>query len=1009
MLGDSTFGDVPFSTANLPPVVSGVGNRRRRVICGGSDLMQWLKQSTAFTSIVGPILDSTGVEYASAVIGDLSITKNGTTAAMASAATLTYISNGYYTLVGTTGNSDTAGRLDITCNKSTYQMPQKTFTVLVATVFDALVTNATTAAGGLGDIQRMAGTALTGRDIGASVLLSNGTGTGQLKLASGYVAMTWADVASPTTALALTGTTISATQKVDVDTIKTNPVVNAGTVTFPTTATLASTTNITAGTITTVTTVTNQLTAAAIATGAWTDTTAGDFTTALSVGKSIMNGVTLGTGLTVARCTLTDTLTTYTGNTVQTGDSFARIGATGSGLTSLAPSSTALSTAQWSNALATNLGTTNTTVASNLDATVSSRLASASYTAPTNLTAAQIATGVWTDTTSGDFTTALSVGKSIMNGVTLGTGLTVARCTLTDTLTTYTGNTVQTGDSFARIGATGSGLTSLAASSTALSTAQWTNTLATNLGTTNTTVASNLDAAVSSRMATYTQPTGFLAATFPATVASTTNITAGTITTVTTVTNQLTAAQIATGVWQDSTAGDFTTANSIGKSLYNSFTAGTSVFTVAALANAPVTAAGPSAATIATAVWTDTTASDFTTALSVGKSVMNGVTLGTGLTVARVTLTDTLTTYTGNTVQTGDSFARIGATGSGLSSLAPASTALSTVTWTGTLATNIGTTNTTVASNLDAAVSSRGTSTLTQTQVTGGAYSVQSASCVLGDARIANLDGTVTSRMATYTQPTGFLAANFTTGIPISGDLSATMKTSVTTAATAATPVVTISGVISTLSALNTSLSSTHGAGSWATATGFSTLVAADIVSNGAITTASGAVSSVGNVTQLGGSNVVHTLGKLWVLDSSGNAIAPASATTAIQAKTDNLPSDPADESLIIAATDAIMGRLGAPAGASVSADIADLPTNAELATALGTSDDATLAAVEVLRKLLRADHYIDNSVVPWALVYMQEGTGGIGAGVELFRKQLKSVTGSNLVSTDTVVGQAKT
>lgn len=38
--------------------------------------------------------------------------------------------------------------------------------------------------------------------------------------------------------------------------------------------------------------------------------------------------------------------------------------------------------------------------------------------------------------------------------------------------------------------------------------------------------ATNLDATVSGRMATYTQPTGFLAATFPATVASTTNITA---------------------------------------------------------------------------------------------------------------------------------------------------------------------------------------------------------------------------------------------------------------------------------------------------------------------------------------------------------------------------------------------------------------------------------------------------------------------------------------------------
>jgi hypothetical protein len=97
-------------------------------------------------------------------------------------------------------------------------------------------------------------------------------------------------------------------------------------------------------------------------------------------------------------------------------------------------------------------------------------------TVTNQLTAAQIATGVWQDTTSGDFTTALSVGKSVMNGVTLGTGLTVASVS----------------------GSVGSvtGLT-----------------------------ASNLDATISSRMATYTQPTGFLAATFPATVASTTNIT----------------------------------------------------------------------------------------------------------------------------------------------------------------------------------------------------------------------------------------------------------------------------------------------------------------------------------------------------------------------------------------------------------------------------------------------------------------------------------------------------
>ena len=47
---------------------------------------------------------------------------------------------------------------------------------------------------------------------------------------------------------------------------------------------------------------------------------------------------------------------------------------------------------------------------------------------------------------------------------------------------------------------------------------------------------------------------------------------------------------------------------------------------------------------------------------------------------------------------------------------------------------------------------------------------------------------------------------------------------------------------------------------------------------------------------------------------------------TAITTKTDALPTDPADESLIIAATDAIMTRLGAPAGASVSADVAGVP-----------------------------------------------------------------------------------
>ncbi len=74
--------------------------------------------------------------------------------------------------------------------------------------------------------------------------------------------------------------------------------------------------------------------------------------------------------------------------------------------------------------------------------------------------------------------------------------------------------------------------------------------------------------------------------------------------------------------------------------------------------------------------------------------------------------------------------------------------------------------------NLDAAVSSRGTSTLTQAQVTGGAYSVQSASCVLGDARMANLDALVSSR-STYaggdTSGTTTLLTRVTAAVALAG------------------------------------------------------------------------------------------------------------------------------------------------------------------------------------------------------------------------------------------------
>lgn len=149
--------------------------------------------------------------------------------------------------------------------------------------------------------------------------------------ATGEAGLDWANIGSPTTSVNLSGTTIATTQKVDIDTIKTNPVVNGGTITFPTNSTLASTTNITAGTITTATNVTTVnglaagvITASSIAADAITDAkVAADVTIASvtgsvgsvtgNVGGNVVGSVGSVTGFTPADITIikskTDSLT----------------------------------------------------------------------------------------------------------------------------------------------------------------------------------------------------------------------------------------------------------------------------------------------------------------------------------------------------------------------------------------------------------------------------------------------------------------------------------------------------------------------------------------------------------------------------------------------------------------------------------------------------------------------------------------------------------------------------
>jgi hypothetical protein len=161
----------------------------------------------------------------------------------------------------------------------------------------------------------------------------------------------------------------------------------------------------------------------------------------------------------------------------------------------------------------------------------------------------------------------------------------------------------------------------------------------------------NLDAAVSSRS---TFAGGAVASVTAAVTVGTNNDKTG----YSLATPPPTTAAIATAVWTDATAGDFTVAGSPGLvlvgQLKGAFGACTSVYTAAALANAP-TGGGATAAQIAAAVWTDATAADFAAAGSIGKALFVAAAPGAagghfiaGTNAATAVTTSFTTTFTGN-------------------------------------------------------------------------------------------------------------------------------------------------------------------------------------------------------------------------------------------------------------------------------------------------------------------------------------------------------------------------
>lgn len=347
-------------------------------------------------------------------------------------------------------------------------------------------------------------------------------------------------------------------------------------------------------------------------------------------------------------------------------------------------------------------------------------------------------------------------------------------------------------------------------------------------------------------MASYTQPTGFLAATFPGgTVANTTNITAGTITTTTTATNLtnlpsipanwLTAAGInagalngkgdwllsssytaaptaaanATAIWQDTTAGDFTTATSPGKILFTQLggaftTTSSSILSVAALANAP-SGTGASAASIATAVWQDLMAgSDFSTAGSVGALVKADLDTNIGSRMATysqpsgflaatfpATVAST-TNITAGTIATVTTLTNLPAvptdwlTAAGVKADAVTKIQAGLATPTNITAGTI-TTTTNLTTNNDKTGYSLATAPPTAAAVATTVWQDLTASSdftTVGSAGalvLANLNAAVGSRMATYAQPSGFLAATFPGAVASPTNITAGTITTVTT------------------------------------------------------------------------------------------------------------------------------------------------------------------------------------------------------------------------------------
>jgi hypothetical protein len=443
------------------------------------------------------------------------------------------------------------------------------------------------------------------------------------------------------------------------------------------------------------------------------------------------------------------------------------------------------------------------------------------------------------------------------------------------------------------------GTNSASLAATALSTVQWTNTLATNIGTTNTTVATNLDATVSSRLAT----SSYSAPPSAATV----------------------AAAVETAILDegDATALLAAIAAKVETFLINEGDATATIAAIAAACNAAVTAAHGGGSYADTGLGNNLSSADVTAAVPTVVQIQTGLSTQASVDVIDG-IVDAILIDT-NELQTNQSDWAT-ATGFSTHSAADVLSALGTGSW----ATSLGSASAiaTAQADLDIITGADGVNLLAATQATI-------------DAILADTNELQTNQ-GDWVTATGFSthsAADVYTEFSDGANLTALVTA---TGFSTQASVDVIDGIVDSILIDTNELQTNQG--DWLTATGFSTQASVDVI-DGIVDTilidTDELQTNQGNWTTATG---FSTQASVDVIDGIVDSILVD--TNELQTNQGGWVTATGFSTHSAADVLSALGTGSWATSLATQTSVADLPTNAELTTALGTADDATLAAI---------------------------------------------------------------